>query len=153
MKTLSIIRLIIGIGAILAINLASAQQIVGTTYVEKTHISPKLGYAIGFVISDLQMEVGAFHQNTITKIDLSESYMAQFYERTFSGIYMNYPVLSHRGFDVKFNIRMGVTNKENFAITPSVKLDYQLIRNLKITTGIGIRAFQPTYQSGIALNF
>ncbi len=136
---------------------ASAQKVIVRTYVEKTNMSLKTGTAIGFE-NQFNWEFGAFFQEA----SLMESFMMSDedlealphqYEKEFTGIYFAVPIVSREQYIVKANVRTGVTNGENFAITPSVLADYTPIKHLKIGMGVGVRGFRPTLQASVAFSF
>ncbi|MEQ9468293.1 MAG: hypothetical protein RLN88_12845 [Ekhidna sp.] len=136
---------------------ASAQNVIVRTYVEKTNMSPKTGTSIGFE-NRYQWEYGAFFQEA----SLMESFMMSEedlealphqYEKDFAGLYFAVPVISRELFVVKANVRTGMSNGENFVITPSVLADYKPIKHVRIGMGVGSRAFRPTLQASVALSF
>lgn len=135
----------------------SAQKVIIKTYVEKTHMSPKTGTAIGFENRFL-WEYGAFFQEA----SLMESFMMseedkeslpRHYEKDFTGIYFAVPIVARESFLVKANVRTGVSNGENFVITPSVLADYIPVKHVRIGLGVGSRAFRPTLQASVSLSF
>lgn len=136
---------------------ASAQNVIVRTYIEKTHMSPKTGTSIGFE-NKYQWEYGAFFQEA----SLMESFMMSEeeleslphqYERDFAGIYFAVPIVAREQFVVKANVRTGMSNGENFVITPSVLADYMPIKHFRLGLGVGSRAFRPTLQASVALSF
>ncbi len=135
----------------------SAQKVIIRTYVEKTHMSPKTGTAIGFENRFL-WEYGAFFQEA----SLMESFMMsdeeraalpREYEKDLTGIYFAVPIVARESFIVKANVRTGVSNGENFVITPSVLADFMPVKHVHIGLGVGSRAFRPTLQASFALSF
>jgi len=131
--------------------LATAQRLNVTTYVEKTNIGIKGGTAFGFE-NHLGFEYGGFYQEA----ELTEGLFGQerdelprFYEKEFFGLYGAAPLMVRAKYDLKINVRMGVTNGENFLITPSLVANYQLMKIISVRGGIGARSFQPTFQAGI----
>ncbi len=136
---------------------ASAQNLVIRTYVEKTHMSPKTGTSIGFE-NRFQWEYGVFFQEA----SLMESFMMsdedrdnlpRNYEREFTGLYFAVPIVSRDSYVIKANVRTGMTNGQNFAITPSVLADYKLARYIRLGMGVGSRNLRPTLQASVAFSF
>ncbi|WP_425390701.1 hypothetical protein [Ekhidna sp.] len=137
--------------------LASGQELVVKTYVEKTHMSPKTGTAIGFE-NQYQWEYGAFFQETslVESFMMSEADKAalpRHYEKEFYGLYFAVPVMLREQFVVKANVRTGVSNGENFVITPSLLADYKLAEHIRVGMGLGSRAFRPTLQGSLSFVF
>ena len=142
---------------LLIMSIASAQKVIVRTYIEKTHMSPKTGTAIGFE-NKFRWEYGAFFQEA----SLMESFMMteeelealpHVYEKEFAGVYFAVPIISREQFVVKANVRTGMSNGENFVITPSVLADFQPMKHISIGMGVGSRAFRPTLQASVALSF
>ncbi|MEQ8905205.1 hypothetical protein [Ekhidna sp.] len=136
---------------------ASAQKVIVRTYIEKTHMSPKTGTSIGFE-NQFQWEYGAFFQEA----SLMESFMMSEedkeslphqYEKEFAGIYFAVPVVSREQIVLKANVRTGVSNGENFVITPSLLADYKPMKHVRIGMGVGSRAFRPTLQASVSFAF
>lgn len=128
----------------------SAQNFQAGTYIERTHISPKMGTSIGYSF-DSKIEVGGFYQSATAEVPTREDGM-RIYEEQFYGAFINYPIAGNQKANLKFNIRTGVTNGENFLITPSILGNYQILHRIMIGTGVGIRTFRPTLQASIKLN-
>lgn len=135
---------------LLAANHLSAQSLQTSTYVEQTKVSPKLGTSIGYQFSD-EIEVGAFFQRA-TEQKQPELGRPLTSENEFYGAYFAYPVFSRRLANIKFNVRTGVSNGENFVITPSLLANFKPLKNINIGGGIGTRAFRPTYMASIRIN-
>lgn len=148
MKTLY--SLILTIAALTIAYAASAQSLQAGTYVEKTHISPKLGTAIGYTFNS-QIELGGFYQTATEQLPTREDGY-QIHEQEFYGMYFSYPVLGGEKSNIKFNVRTGVTNNQNFAITPSILANHNILKTVALGAGVGIRAFRPTLQASIKLN-
>lgn len=142
------------------LGIASAQQspqkIIIRTYIEKTHMSPKTGTMIGFENRYL-WEFGAFFQESSLMESLmseeARADMPRHYERDFTGIYFAVPVMIRESIVIKVNVRTGVSNNENFVITPAVLAVYRPTKNLNIGLGLGSRAFRPTLMASIGLSF
>ncbi len=142
MKTIYTFALLIAISLQL-----HSQSIYASSYTESTHISPKIGAAVGFSFSN-QIELGGFYQNSVTDVPTrSDGY--KIYEETFMGMYFNYPIVSDRLASLKLNVRTGVTNSENFTITPSLLANYNLLKTMQLGVGVGVRAFRPTLQASV----
>ena len=150
MRTVRIIKLIVALTTIFAIQAASAQNLVASSYVEQSFVSSKLGYSIGVKFQETKIELGVFQQNSMVSFDTENSSVTD-YERTFTGVYMNYPMFETRTLTLNFKIRTGVSNGENFVITPAVNGDYTLNRKIQVMGGVGVRAFRPTLMTGIKI--
>ncbi|MEO9475710.1 MAG: hypothetical protein ABJG41_09250 [Cyclobacteriaceae bacterium] len=145
-------KIYLNIALLLAtVTVSFAQGLVAESYIEKTHISPKTGTAIGFEFSN-KIELGAFYQKH-TPFNKSEDTpeMPRFYEKNFAGVYFSYPIKESSRTEMKFKVRTGVSNGQNFAITPSLHSNFKLTNRVKIGAGLGIRAFRPTLQSSIRI--
>lgn len=130
-------------------SLAQSQGLQAKTYLEHTHVSPKFGTSIGYVFSD-HIEVGGFFQRA-SEIAEPETGRPLQSENEFYGAYFAYPLVAGEHAAIKFNVRTGVSNGENFVITPSIMTSYHPLKNLAIGGGIGVRAFRPTYMATISL--
>lgn len=128
----------------------NAQHVQTTTYIEQTHISPKLGTSVGYSFAD-HIEVGAFFQRATEQQEAEPGRLLKS-ENEFYGAYFAYPVFSRRMADIKFNVRTGVTNGENFVITPSLMATFKPLKNINIGGGIGTRSFKPSYMATIRIN-
>ena len=151
-KHILLILLFVGV-----LGTASAQKMIIRTYVEKTHMSPKTGTAIGFENRFL-WEYGAFFQEaslmeSFLMSEAEKAALPRHYEKDLTGIYFAVPVIARESFIVKANVRTGVSNGENFVITPSVLADYMPVKHVRIGVGVGSRAFRPTLQASFALSF
>ena len=152
MKTsiLIIVMLVVVLGT------ANAQQAVTRVYNEKTKIGLKTGVAVGYE-SRYGIELGGFYQEAdlldkvFNKNESSQSVKPRQYEKQFYGVYFGARITSSNWYDLKFNVRTGVTNGENFAITPSVLANVIATKNVQLTVGVGSRAFRPTLQTGISV--
>lgn len=136
---------------------ASAQKLVVKTYVEKTNMSPKTGTSIGFE-NKFKWEFGGFYQEAslmesimLTDEDLEN--LPRLYEKEFGGIYIAVPMTIREKYVIKAQVRTGVTNGENFTITPSVLADYMLADKIRIGMGVGSRGFRPTMQASVSFAF
>lgn len=128
----------------------SAQNLQTSTYVEQTRVSPKLGTSIGYEFSDA-IEVGAFFQRAAEQQE-AEAGRPLRSENQFYGAYFAYPVFARKMADLKFNVRTGVSNGENFVITPSLMANFKPLKNISIGGGVGTRAFRPTYMASIRIS-
>ncbi len=145
-----LLKIAIIITILLSTQTAYGQTVVTSTYLEQTQISPKLGYSIGYQFHESPVELGAFQQRSMTMLDGDHAGPTD-YEKDFTGLYMNYEMLQNRLLTLCFKIRTGVSNGENFVITPSVMGDYQIFRKVQLSGGLGVRAFRPTLLSGIKI--
>lgn len=130
-----------------AISLAQAQNIHFSTYIEATHVTPKSGFNLRYV-DPYGWEVGIFHQESkllenVMSLD-QDRQLPRFYEKTFSGVLLTFPMMERERFDLKFNVRTGVVNNEIFVITPAVLANLKIAPFLHLGGGIGTRAFRPT---------
>jgi hypothetical protein len=129
----------------------TAQQLTTRAYMEKTNMGLKNGLAIGFTfLSDA--EAGGFFQKSAAFGSIQEqNVLSRFVEREFYGIYGAYPLLNRRVIDIKYQVRTGISNGENFIITSSILADAAVMNHVKIGGGVGMRNFRPTYQTSITI--
>lgn len=124
-----------------------AQNIAVSTYIEQTKVSPKIGYMMGYHFGEeLGIEAGAFYQTEIqapSQLEATE-YNMQPREKTFAGVFFNYPAYNGKKIDVIIQLRTGLVNGENFTITPSIEGKYDLAKNLSVSAGIGTRCLTPS---------
>jgi hypothetical protein len=139
-KTYLTLTLISGIIFILVAR-SFAQPLKLTSYFEHTHVSPKIGTSAGYIFG-CSFEIGGFYQQEINP---------GFYERIsrkreeeFFGAYIAIPMLCKNHFNLDFQVRTGIVNREYFAITPSIHFTYRPVRFLGISAGMGVRNFRPT---------
>lgn len=150
MKTVTITKiLLIAILTLSAISNIKAQGLQANTYVEQTHVSPKFGTSIGYEFAD-RIEVGGFFQRASVQAE-AEYGRPLSSENEFYGAYFAYPLVAARNATVKFNVRTGVSNGENFVITPSLMASYSPFRLVAIGGGVGVRAFRPTGMATITI--
>ncbi len=129
-----------------------SQNIVALSYIERTIASPKYGSSIGVELKS-HIGLGGFFQQSQEYIMRNELSKSRMHEREFFGFYMDYPITRRRKIGIDFKVRTGVTNRENFVITPSIHAHYKASRLLSIGAGIGTRAFRPTLITNIKINF
>jgi len=132
------------------LGIATAQQIIARTYVEKTSVNLKNGFAAGFNFMN-DAEVGGFYQESAGFGNDPEQVLTRLHEEEFYGIFGAYPLMNRRVLDVKFQVRTGVSNGQNFVITSSVLTDVTLMKRVKIGAGVGARGFRPTLQSALTI--
>ena len=96
------------------------------------------------------IEVGGFFQKAVEGT-APEGATPWNYEKEFYGAYFTYPVVSGYFVDLGFNVRTGVSNGENFVITPSILTSIAPIQQIKIGAGLGVRAMRPTVQGTITI--
>ncbi len=130
---------------------ATSQSFIASTYMEQTHVSPKLGTTIGYSF-DSQIEIGGFYQNASSDLSKNSESTSLEQEEEFYGAYFSYPVVDRAKTGLQFNIRTGVVNGQNFLITPSLLGNYKIMNNISVGAGVGIRTFRPTLQASIKLN-
>lgn len=135
---------------------ASAQQFILKTYVEKTKIGMKSGTAFG-IENRYGWEYGGYYQESSLMESLlsneEKAVLPRFYEREFYGMYFSAPLLDSKYVILKAHVRTGVSNGENFVITPSILADYSPSRHIRFGVGIGSRAFRPTLQGSLSILF
>lgn len=129
-----------------------AQSQVIRTYVEKTIVNTKSGFSIGYESID-GFEVGGFYQESslLATFFKQEAGLSYPHERSFFGSYFACPVIYTDIGWVKLNVRAGVSNKENFVITPSILGEIRPEGRLSLGLGLGTRAFRPTYQAYLTI--
>jgi hypothetical protein len=110
--------------------------------VERTHIGPKVGTATTYEFANL-MEVGIFYQQATTKLE-AEYGRPLMVENQFMGITMAAPLLSAGPILVKLNVRTGISNGQNFVITPALLGSLKILKRIDFQTGVGTRNFKPT---------
>lgn len=127
-----------------------AQGLQARTYLERTTVGPKMGTAISYNFKD-KFELGGFYQQAM-EMSNPESGRPLKAENTFCGAYFGYPLMSSPITTVKLNVRTGLSNGENFVITPSIIGTFHPIKLLNIGGGIGIRSLRPTLLATLSLN-
>ncbi len=133
---------------------AQAQGLKGTTYIEKTKMSPKMGHSLGVVLPGYlgDMELGGFYQKAMTNPGV-ESTRRRIVEEKFYGMYMSVSFVQTQRLNMNFNIRAGAVNDRYLVITPSVYSDLMLTGSLGIGAGLGMRNLQPTYNARVLVKF
>lgn len=132
---------------------ANAQQFKASTYSEITRVSPKAGVSVGAIlpIERGNIELGGFYQKSLAVQAGEGAYAA--YEKKFYGFYTSFFLIEKERFELKLNVRAGSVNKKYFAITPALKSEVKLGKNISLETGVGMRAFRPTLITGLAVKF
>lgn len=136
MKTLLTISVLLFSGFIYG------QGIKASTYMEYTSVSPKAGTSLSYFFKD-QIEVGGFYQKSTVEIQREEG-RPLCAEVEFFGAYFGYPLMVTEKSKINFDIRTGVTNGQNFTITPSISLHHSPIKFISLGVGVGVRSFKPT---------
>lgn len=126
-----------------------AQEVVVASYMEQTKVGSKAGLAVGYTFP-YGITVGGFYQE-IPAIIASDEVDTYYCERNFTGAYFGVPISERRLVDMAFNVRMGVSNGENFLITPSIWSYMKPVKVVNIGLGVGVRAFRPTLQASLNL--
>ncbi|WP_258097951.1 hypothetical protein [Marinoscillum pacificum] len=129
--------------------IAFGQGLSLKSYIEQTEVGPKVGSALGFNTKS-GIEIGGFFQKAVDGM-LTEESTPWNCEKEFYGAYFTYPVVSGQFFDLGFNVRTGVSNGENFTITPSLLTSVSPIKQVKVGAGLGVRAMRPTVQGVITI--
>lgn len=129
---------------------AKAQSLQASSYFERTTVGPKVGTSIGYEFIDL-IEVGGFYQKAINGAEGKETH-GKWFEKEFYGAYFSYPVFDDFNTTVKLNVRTGVSNGENFLITPSLLANYHVFKRFSLGGGIGARMFRPTWQANLKIS-
>ncbi len=149
-------NLLFSVVLIVALGTASAQDVIVKTYVEKTRVGVKSGTSVGMENS-YGWEYGGFYQeSSLLESLMSEEQKALLprnYEKTFYGAYFAAPVMESEFVVLKAHIRTGISNGENFVITPSLLADYKISSIARFGFGLGSRAFQPTMQASFSILF
>ncbi len=134
------------------LSLAHAQKTFMNTYVERTKVGPKMGTQLG-VSFDEKYEIAAFFQRQAPMLEFGESSpKPRFYEKEFAGVLFAGSIWQRGDFNILMNARVGVSNKINFVITPSVVSEIKVTSMLSVQAGVGVRAFRPTAQFGIKIS-
>ena len=128
---------------------AFGQDLSLRSYIEQTEVGPKVGSALGYNTKS-GIEVGGFFQKAVDGMS-PEGATPWNYEKEFYGAYFTYPVVDGYFFDLGFNVRTGVSNGENFIITPSLLTSVSPIKQVKVGAGLGVRAMRPTVQGTITI--
>lgn len=144
-------RLVVTAVLVMMAGFVSAQELVATSYVEQTIVSPKLGTSLG-VQFDNQIEVGGFYQQSTNNPEPEAQGLPLRYEQEFAGAFVAYPLTQDHLVDLKMKVRVGVANGQNFVITPSVQGNLQATRKISIDAGLGVRVLRPTLMAGININ-
>ena len=131
------------------LGIVTAQKMVVRTYIEKTVSSPKTGTSVGFE-NRFGWEYGAFFQNASLMNAEAKANLPRTYEKDFSGIYFAAPFVRREKFMAKVQIRTGLVNSANFAITPSFFASYSPVKLIQIGGGVGVRTFSPAVQGFIS---
>lgn len=147
MKTICVYFLLI-VGAA---SVVQAQKVVFSSYIEKTHVSTKAGHLLGFE-SKSQIELGAFfQQHTPSLNNEGADQIPRRFEEDFAGIYFGSVVHKWTWADIKARVRTGLSNGENFVITPSMHLEAKPAKWARVGLGIGTRSFRPTLQTSFSI--
>jgi hypothetical protein len=141
-------KLIVFISVLILAHIGYSQSLSARTYIERTSAGSKMGTSVGFE-NELGFEFGGFYQESMGNME--EGTSTRFYEREFFGIYGAAPLVQRASYDLKFQVRMGVSNRENFLITPSLLAKYHVFKIVSIGGGIGVRSFRPTFQGSITI--
>jgi hypothetical protein len=121
-----------------------------STYAEQTKLSTKLGTAIGFNLP-YDFAVGGFYQQRMQSLP-DEPRLRYTEEWEFFGLYGSGRVFTSQYFEIDAMVRMGVTNRENFAISPSFIGTYRPAKRIEFNMGMGVRCFNPTLIGGVTIN-
>ena len=135
---------------IVLIKMGYAQSIITETYFEQTFITPKVGTSIGYRFQG-DLEIGGFFQVSTLEPE-REIGRPLHYEREFYGAFFSYPLLKLNQAGLRMKVRSGVTNGQNFIITPSLHATYKPVQLLTLSTGVGMRAFRPTVMASMQIN-
>ncbi len=130
---------------------ASSQSFIAESYMEHTRVNPKIGTSIGFNFKN-KIQVGGFIQNTTSVQDFGER-TPQNLENRLYGAFFSYPiVMNSEKFELQFKTRAGLSNDENFVITPSLQGGFTPFKLVTIGAGVGVRSFRPTYLISLRIN-
>ena len=144
------VREIVAVALVMVAGFASAQQLVATSYVEQTVVSPKLGTSVGVVFNN-EIEVGGFYQQSTQSTAPESVGLPPRTEQEFAGAFVAYPITQDNLVDVKLNVRVGVSNGQNFVITPALQGNIQATKKISLDAGLGVRSFRPTMMAGIKI--
>lgn len=151
-KTLAWMKMLLYLMLVLTFEICTSQDLKLETYIEKTHVSPKAGIRFIFVGRD-RLEMGAFYQRH-TYIEWKEqSTLPRFHEKEFYGLRLGYPLVTayNQSYSIKFHVRTGMVNNQNFIITPSITSALQFWKIFNVGVGVGMRAFRPTMIGSLGL--
>lgn len=126
-----------------------SQGITAKSYIEQTQVGNKLGTAIGYTFP-CKVEIGGFYQQTADFMNTQEI-TPRFYEKEFTGMYINLPLKHYGKLNFDLNIRTGAVNGQNFAIAPALLSSYSPMKAIKLGVGIGTRMFRPTLQAAVSI--
>jgi hypothetical protein len=146
-------KLILFISVLTLAQIGYSQSLSARTYVERTSVGSKIGTAIG-IENELGFEYGGFYQEATlieSMMNKRETTLPYFYEKEFFGIYGAAPIVQRASYDLKLQVRIGVSNRKNFLITPSLLANYHVLKMVSVGGGIGARSFQPTFQGSITI--
>ncbi|MEQ9379212.1 MAG: hypothetical protein RIG68_28740 [Imperialibacter sp.] len=146
-----IIKLLPVILIIAAAASSNAQGVKATSYIEKTKMSPKMGYSVGVVLPGYlgDMELGGFYQKAMN--EQGESTYRKIVEEKFYGMYLGVSFIQTERVNVSFKVRAGSVNDKFLLLTPSVFSDVMISRSLGFGFGLGMRNLQPTYTGRLVL--
>jgi hypothetical protein len=146
-------KLIVFISVVTLAQIGYSQSLSARTYIERTSVGSKLGTAIG-IENELGFEYGGFYQEASlmeSMMNKEETTLPRFYEKEFFGLYGAAPLVMRSNYDLKLQVRMGVSNGESFLITPSLLANYHVFKMVSLGGGIGARSFRPTFQGSITI--
>ncbi len=143
-------NILITIAATLITLTTYGQSLRLNSYIEQTNLGPKLGTSEGFN-TNIDIEVGGFYQKAV-EVTGAEGVRPWTIEKEFYGAYFNYPITRGEHVGLKFNVRTGVSNGENFVITPSLLGTLSPAKAIKIGAGLGVRALRPTLMGSISIS-
>ena len=121
-----IIALLIGLTA-------HGQHLETQVFVQQTAMGWQQGYGI-YLKTDRQLGVGWVHQSN--RIFSTESYASDY---SFIGIGAMIPIETCGKLDLMLTPKVGLVNRQFLAMLPEVTTRYQLLRNLNLGLGAGIR--------------
>ncbi len=134
---------------LLVSTVAFSQNLSVSSYMERTVVGSKVGTSVGYS-SKSGIEYGGFYQRAVDGAT-PEGATKWNFEQQFYGAFFTYPVISGNFFNLGFNVRTGVSNGENFVITPSLLSSISPIKSIKLGAGIGVRALRPTIQARVTI--
>ena len=135
---------------LLAIYQSNSQGLFTNSYMETTNVGPKAGVQVGYQFKTGH-EASIFFQKEVPAITRQETDKPRFYEKEFYGLCLATKLLDFSRFNMVFDSRIGIINKVNFVITPSIKCHYKILSKIHLMGGIGVRSFNPTIQGGIRI--
>lgn len=135
--------LILCMSLFVGIAYTNGQNLKISTYIEKTHLSPKFGTEIGLQLPGIigPITVGGFYQKSSISAESEKNNLEEF---QFYGAFIQLPFLNRKRYNVNFEVRSGYINNNSFVIAPLLNTEFYLTENIGISLGCGMRSFMLT---------